>query len=181
MSLFLFVWAIWLFALATDAASTEYGLTGFPANSYDPICATACLRSFSMLTLNCSSEGVTVGMVTFQTSTECYATNTAYLTSVAWCAHTKCMDFKPSASLLEYWWDMQITGQKSAGVVTVPAKWTYAEALAQVETPPTIQLQLADTTLNTTSLTSPNVYKPQYNVLYSTQREGTVENGFGYV
>lgn len=174
-------WATFLFTTAVYAASTEYGLTGFPASSYDPTCATACLRSFSMLTLNCSSEGATVGMVTFQTSTECYATNAAFLTSVAWCAHTKCADYAPSASLMEYWWYMQITGQRSAGAPAVPAKWTYGEALAQVDTPPTVQLDAMDTSLNTTSLAAPDVYEPQYNVLSSIHREGTVENAYGYV
>lgn len=177
----LLLWTIWLAIDAATAASTEYGLTGFPANSYDPVCATACLRSFSTLTLSCSSEGVTVGMVTFETSTECYAVNTPFLTSVAWCAHTKCASVEPSASLMEYWWYMQITGQRSAGVVAVPAKWTYAEALAQVTTPPTTQLDAMDTSLNVTSLAPPSVYEAQYNVLYSTTRESTVENGFGYV
>jgi hypothetical protein len=82
---------------------------------------------------------------------------------------------------MEYWWDMQIRGQKSAGVAAVPAKWTYAEALAEVRMAPTVQLDATETSLNTTSLTPPSVYEAQYNVLYSTQREGTVENGYRYV
>lgn len=76
---------------------------------------------------------------------------------------------------------MQITGQKSAGVAAVPAKWTYAEALAEVRMTPTVQLNPTETSLNTTSLAPPSVYEAQNNVLYSTQREGTVENDYGYV
>ena len=165
--------------LATSAFAGETGLTGFPANVYDPCCATACLRSLNTLTLNCSSKGVTVGMVTFSTPTECYAVDTPFLTSVAWCAHIKCADYHVTASLMEYWWDMQVTGQKAAGVKAVPAKWTYGEALAQVTKPPTFQLSSTDTVLNTTALVAPEIYTEQYNVLYGVQREGTVENGYG--
>lgn len=171
-------WVICLSATAVMAGET--GLTGFPANIYDPYCATACLRALNTLTLSCSSEGVTVGMVTFSTSTECYANNTPYLTSVAWCANTKCAGYDVSASLMEYWWDMQITGQKAAGVKAVPAKWTYGEALGHVTEAPTLHLGATDTVLNDTSLVPPSIYQEQYNVLYGVQREGTVENAFGY-
>lgn len=69
---------------------------------YDPVCGTACIRSFYIMMLNCSSEGEMIGMVHLMTSTECYAENTAYLTSVAWCTNAHCEDEKPPAGLLEY-------------------------------------------------------------------------------
>lgn len=173
----------WLWAITAEAGSLptpEKGLTGWPGKSYDPICATACLRTLNTLTLDCSSGGVTVGMVTFSTSTECYAQNTPFLTSVAWCVHTKCDVEKPSAALLEYWWDMQVTGQKAAGVRAVPAKWTYGEALAQVEEPPQLQLLSTDTLLNQTSLPPDSLWESQFNVLLATYREGRTSNMFGY-
>lgn len=71
-------------------------------NMYDPVCGTACIRSFYIMMLNCSSEGEMIGMVHLMTSTECYAENTAYLTSVAWCTNAHCEDEKPPAGLLEY-------------------------------------------------------------------------------
>lgn len=172
--------ALWTF-VAVGMAYTEYGLTGFPANMYYPVCGTACIRSFYTMMLNCSSEGEMIGMVHLMKLTECYAENTAYLTSVAWCTNVHYQDEKPPADLLESWWDMQITDQKVAGARTVPAKWTYSQALAQVLTPPTVQLTAEDTELNTTSLVAPAVWQAQYNVLYSTQREGTVMNGYGFV
>lgn len=112
---------IWgLLGIAT--AYTEYGLTGLPANSYDPVCGIVCLRSFYVVTLACSTGGETIGMVTLATATECYAEDTAFSTSVAWSTHVKCRDARPSADPLKYWWDMQITGQKTAGARTVPVK-----------------------------------------------------------
>ena len=170
------------FRTVSWAFSTEYGLTGFPANSYDPVCATACYRCLYGLTLECSKQdGVTIGMVTFVTSTECYAANEPFLESVAWCASTKCADVSPSPALMEYWWDQQITGQKNTGTRTVPAKWSYGETLSHIQEPPTFQLAETDTTLNTTALVPPHQYAAQYNVLASTQREGVVTNSFGYV
>jgi hypothetical protein len=133
------------------------------------------------MTLACSTGGETIGMITFATLTECYAEDTAYLTSVAWCTHVKCQDVRPPADLLEYRWDMQITGQKTAGARAIPAKWTYGQALTEVTKPPTFQLNAQDTGLNATALVSPDVWQAQYNVLYSTQREGTLINKYGPV
>ncbi|KAK4902932.1 hypothetical protein LTR27_000871 [Elasticomyces elasticus] len=172
--------ALCCLTISTTAFSTEWGLNGFPANPYDPVCATACLRSFSSLDLSCSDGGVTVGMVTFATSTECFAHNAPFLTSVAWCADSQCADADPSAALMEYWWDMQITGQKTAGVATVPAMWTYAQALAHAEAP-TVQLMAMDTALNVTSRVPSDVYEAQYNVLWSTHHQGTLMNKYGII
>lgn len=154
-------------------------LTGFPANPYDPFCGMACLRSFSSLMLACSDGGEMVGMHAQMTSSSCWASDTSYLTSLAWCMHEKCSTIGIPNSKLERFWETDATGQQSAGVKTVKPKWSYAEALAQVEDKPTVQLTRADTDLNTTALVSPDVYLAQYNILYSIQREITVENGYG--
>lgn len=166
--------------LTFPSALAEGELTGFPANPYDPFCAMTCLRSFSSLMLACSDGGEMVGMHAMMTSSSCWASDTAYLTSLAWCMHDKCsVELNIPNSKLEAFWESDATGQQSAGVKTVKPKWSYAEALAQVEGKPTVQLTRADTDLNVTSLVSPDVYKAQYNVLYSIQREITVENGYG--
>lgn len=154
-------------------------LTGFPANPYDPYCGMACLRSLSSLMLACSDGGEMVGMHAIMTSSSCWASDTPYLTSLAYCMHDKCSSIGIPNSKLEKFWETDATGQQSAGVQTVKPKWSYAEALAQVKEKPTVQLTRADTDLNTTSLVSPDVYTAQYNILYSIQREVTVENGYG--
>jgi hypothetical protein len=168
-------------ALATTAAAcTSKGLTGFPALTWNPLCASACLRSLSSLHLSCTGESEMVGMVMVMTTTECYAENEAFLTSLAWCVNVECADGDYSSVLLEYFWDEQATGQKSAGQAAVPAKWTYAEALSHVTSPPTFQLLQSDTHLNRTSLVPPETYRAQLNVLSSVQEETIRENGYGY-
>ena len=125
--------------------------------------------------------GETVGMMTMMTSSLCWASNTPYLTSLAWCMHTKCAEFNVPNSKLESFWEQEATGQSTAGVSTVPAKWSFAEALANVPGPPLYQLTVDDLDLNTTSLVPSETYLMQWNVLTSVQRETTVENGYGSV
>jgi hypothetical protein len=121
-----------------------------------------------------------VGMHAIMTSSTCWASNTPYLTSLAWCMHEKCsVELSIPNSKLEAFWESDATGQKSAGVKTVKPKWSYAEALAGVKERPKIQLTKEDMHLNATALVAPNVYQAQFNVLFSIQREVTVENGYG--
>ncbi len=156
------------------------GLTGFPANPYDPYCAMSCLRSLYSLLLSCSSTGDTIGMVTNPTSSSCWAGNTPYLTSLAWCIHAQCAEFDVPNSKLEWFWETEATGQSTAGEQLVPPKWSYAMALANVNPqPPTNHLAATATELNVTSLVSPDVYLEQWNVLTAVQEEGTTENAYG--
>ncbi|KAI1045562.1 hypothetical protein LB505_013139 [Fusarium chuoi] len=67
--------------LALQVSSTyAQGLEGYGLTSYDPVCAEACLRSFTPLMLPCSSmhDGH------MATPPACRANDTAFLTSVAW-------------------------------------------------------------------------------------------------
>ena len=176
MKLFMHIGSVCL--LVTSVVG-EGELTGFPANPYNPYCAMSCLRSLYTLKLSCSSMGETVGMMTMMTSPSCWASNTPYLTSLAWCMHTKCAEFGVPNSKLESFWEQEATGQSTAGVKTVPAKWSFAEALANVPRSPIKQLSVDDADLNTTSLVPPDMYRMQWNVLTSVQRETTVENGYG--
>lgn len=167
--------------LAKTVLGQGLGLTGYPANAYDPYCAMSCVRSLYGLLLSCSSQGDRVGMVTSPTSSECWATNTPYLTSLAWCMNTTCSEFDIPTSKLEWFWETEATGQSTAGQVLVPPKWSYAIALSNVNPkPPANQLAANDTYLNVTSVVSPTVYEEQWNVLTALQREGKTENGLGY-
>ena len=170
----------WLLATSVLAATPFEGvLNGFPVNPYDPFCAMSCLRSLYSLSLSCSSMGDTVGMMTMVTTSACWAENTPYLTSLAWCMHTRCAEYNIPMSKFEYFWETQSTGQSSAGEIGVPAKWSYSETLANISSPPTIQLTPMDKWLNNTSLVSPLVYQEQWNILTSVQRETVLENTYG--
>lgn len=180
MKITLPLWSAWLLVPPVLAgAPFQSALNGFPANPYDPFCAMSCLRSLYSLRLSCSSTGDTVGMMTMKTSSACWAENTPYLTSLAWCMHTKCSEYNVKNSKLEYFWETESTGQSDAGETGVPPKLSYTEALANITSPPTIQLTPEDTWLNDTSLVSPLVYEEQWNVLTSVQRETAKKNAYG--
>jgi hypothetical protein len=178
MKIFSLISSIFLLATAVVA---QNGLTGLPTNTYDPVCAMACVRSLYTLSLSCSTGGGSLGMVTLTTSPECWATNDQYLTSLAYCMKTKCAKFNVPNSKFESFWELQATGQTNAGVKSVPAKWSYAEALAQLPSPPNVTLASNATWLNQTSLVSPITYTAQYNVLFGVQRETSFENLSGQV
>lgn len=119
-------------------------------------------------------------MMTMLTSSACWAENTPYLTSLAWCMHEKCAEFNNTAAELEYFWETEATGQSNAGQTGVAPKWTYSESLANASaSPPTTVLAVNATSLNSTSLVNPLVYLKQWNILTSVQRETAQENVFG--
>jgi len=172
--------SVWLLASPVFADVPFSGaLNGFPVNPYDPFCAMSCLRSLSSLMLSCSSMGDMVGMMMMTTQPACWAENTPYLTSLAWCMHTKCAEFDIPSSKFELFWETQATGQGNAGVQSVPAKWSYSEALANTPKPPKIQLSPVDEWLNDTSIVSPLIYQKQWNILTGVQRETKLENTYG--
>ena len=178
-SVFYSAWLLKTSILVLGGAPFQGALNGFPANPYDPYCAMSCLRSLYTLELSCSSKGDTVGMMTGMTSSACWAENTPYLTSLAWCMHTKCAEYKIKDSKLEHFWETEATGQSSAGEIGVPPKWSCSETLANIPNPPTVQLTPADKSLNDTSLVPPLVYLEQWNVLTAVQRETVLENTYG--
>ncbi|KAH8173486.1 ferric reductase like transmembrane component domain-containing protein [Sarocladium implicatum] len=109
------------------------------------------------------------------TPADCRANNTAFLTSVAWCLADKCSDERDS--VIQGYWEQQVTGSKD-----VPAKWSYFEALAEVDPkPPGYQLSTEDMHLNETSLVDPDAYLKQWNVLGAVYHEMVVESRYGII
>ncbi|CAK7215173.1 hypothetical protein SBRCBS47491_002393 [Sporothrix bragantina] len=186
-----------LFSLFSSTFAFNFGaLTGIPTNNYDPYCAMACVRSLNGLMLACSStmgSGGMIGMMDFSTSSACWASDTPYLTSLAYCMYLQCskeeytLGEEIPASKSEWFWETEATGQITAGAILVTPKWTYAQALVQAQAAaanassfgglPTLD---ADAMwLNTTSLVSPLTYTEQWNVLVAVQQETTKENTYG--
>ncbi|KAH0491920.1 hypothetical protein TgHK011_003322 [Trichoderma gracile] len=156
----LFFWTPGAFAL----------LEGFGRTSYDPLCAESCLRSFTSLMLPCTDMEHGMGMMS--TPPSCRAESTPFLTSVAWCMSDKCVGVP--ASKLEAYWEDWVTGDKG-----VQPKWTFSEALANVDPrPPKLQLNSSDTTLNATSIVSPTTYPSQWNVLGAVRDETAIESKY---
>ncbi len=144
---------------------------------YEPLCAESCLRALSSYTLDCTSPADHHGGHSHGSSTtpDCYASNTPFLTSVAWCFSTKCAEHSVPVSTLQRFWERFVTASNGK----VAAKWSYPIALANVgPQPPTHQLDGADTDLNVTSIVSPDAYLKQWNVLGMVAREGVVESKY---
>jgi hypothetical protein len=91
----------------------EGGLTRLPASPHDPYRAMSCLRSLSSLMLDCSGGGETVGMHAIMTSTTCWANNTPYLTSLAWCMYEqRSKHISIPNSKLETFWERRSASQR---------------------------------------------------------------------
>ena len=128
-------------ALGMDMALTNtrngHGLIGYGITMYKPNCAFSCRAAISSATLECSTmmemEGMEMDMedMMYETSPDCYATDDAFLQTMAYCISSKCEDV--SKWELEKYWQANIPGSKA--VQPVP-KWTYQQALEKVTSPP---------------------------------------------
>jgi hypothetical protein len=127
--------------------------------------------------LECSTMSGAMGMMSSapMTSPQCYANDTPWLTTLAWCMQAECAQYNVSGSRLEGFWETQSTSSK-----TVAPKWGYTETLNNISQPPTRVLTKNDTDLNSTALVDPVAWQAQYNALWSVQRENVVESGFRY-
>ncbi|KAK4159057.1 ferric reductase like transmembrane component-domain-containing protein [Cladorrhinum sp. PSN259] len=142
-----------LLALSSPAAA----LIGYGITMYDPSCAFGCYDSISGYMLECSvhehgSTGAHSHGAGGPTSPECRSGDTPFLTTLAHCIKSTCDPSTPVWKI-EKFWTQQATGSK-----TVAPKWSYGEALAQVEEPPTIQVNTTDM-LTITSLVDPETAK----------------------
>ena len=166
---------LWLACLASSPVLGA--LVGYGIYPYKPVCAYACDRSLSSLTLACSSDmGSGSDMSSAPTtSPQCRAGDTPWLTTLAWCMRTECVDQNVPTSELEAFWEEQCTGDPS-----VAPKWSYSTTLVNIAQPPTQELSKTDDVLNITALVDSAIYKAQHNALTAVQRENVVESGFGY-
>jgi len=156
------------------------GLRGLTMPTEDPACAFACTGSLAGFALACSTEdhgdhgGGHGHGSPVMTMPSCRAVDEPYLTTVAWCMSTKCADFAVPISRLEEVWELEITGDPS-----VPAKWSYTEALLHVDRPPTRTLVDGDQ-LNLTSL-APASWQVSYNTATVMDHESRTQSIYGCV
>lgn len=155
------------------------GLPGVAGPVDDPACAYACTGSLSSFALECSVEdhgghgGHSHGASVY-TSPECRANNTPYLTTLAWCLHTKCAPYDVLTSRLETIWEQEATTDPS-----VLPKWSYTEALLNVANPPTRQLVMGET-INTT-LVAPASWDVSFNTAVVMAHSTMMVNALGCV
>jgi hypothetical protein len=104
-------------------------------------------------------DGMDMMMMDAETTPECYATDDAFLQTLAWCMSTHCKDV-PVWSLEEYW-KMNVAGRME---VQPDPKDTYQETLAKMKVAPTETL-VNGNPLNKTSLISEDDYLSNLNSL----------------
>jgi hypothetical protein len=180
--------AVWLACLWAAWPATGK-LVGYGIQPYSPECAFSCLRCLESYMLDCTALDAPLNNMddSSMTSPQCYASSVPWLTTMAWCLHTYCPQFHLKTSELETWWENQVTG-----TADVAPMWGYTQALANISTTPTVEAGTATMNmnmgsmatampyLNTTSLLPYDTWLPQYNTLWSVQRENVVESGYRY-
>ncbi|KAK5059984.1 hypothetical protein LTR84_009867 [Exophiala bonariae] len=131
-------------SLLLTAASAAF--VGLGTTAYKPYCCTACRASLAAATLACTphhhggahSHGAT-------TPPDCYASDEAFLTSLAYCLNVTCTDQEQLPIWeLEKWWAQKVTENP-----TVPPTLLYTQALGLIGVPPQGEYS-AGLTLNTT-------------------------------
>ncbi|GKT57100.1 ferric-chelate reductase [Colletotrichum tofieldiae] len=160
-------------AMGSDGRA-GHGLVGYGIEMFDPPCAFACRDAISSATLSCStvSSDDMAGMV--MTDGECYATDDAFLGTLAWCVASRCEEI-PEWKLEKYWKD-NVAG---AAAVQPDPKVTYQQALAKVNGTPAA-VYVATGPLNETSLVSQELWYAAYNtdVVFEGQESMQAKYGF---
>lgn len=141
----------------------EHGFVGYGINAMDPTCAFACRDSISSATLRCSEVmthdmGGMSGMGDMvMTDPGCYATNDAFLQTLAWCIKSHCQDV-PTWKL-EQFWLVRVPGN----YIDQPnPQYTYQEALVKIRGVPNATYD-GTGNLNETSVVSEDLWFPAYN------------------
>ena len=158
---------------------SEYGFVGYGINAFDPFCAFACRDSISGATLNCSevmSDGMG-GMSDMNdmvmTEPECYATDDAFLQTLAWCVQSHCKD-TPVWKLERFWKD-NVAGTYAH---QPDPKTTYQQALAKINGTPTAVYNETGS-LNDTSIVSKDLWFAAHNTDTIFIHQESQQEGYG--
>ncbi|KAL8932296.1 MAG: hypothetical protein Q9216_006894 [Gyalolechia sp. 2 TL-2023] len=140
-----------------------HGLVGYGISMYNPQCAFACRDVLSTSILNCSepadmSHGMGMAMsMESETSPECYATDDAFLSTLAYCMTTHCQQV--ATWKLEKYWNLNVAGRSPNQPIP---KATYERTLASINTKPNETLMVGEE-LNQTMVISDEDYQGSYN------------------
>ncbi|KAK2747992.1 hypothetical protein FQN57_001583 [Myotisia sp. PD_48] len=133
-----------------------FAFIGLGIEMYHPSCAFACRAAIASAPLSCSTHGEGEHSKA-QTTPDCRAGNTPFLTTLAWCMNSTCDPSTVSTWQLEKYWR-----EKATGGVTVLPKWSYVEAIHQVANPPSREWEGdAHNTLNFTAIVPHHSWESQ--------------------
>ncbi|KAF2841328.1 hypothetical protein M501DRAFT_989858 [Patellaria atrata CBS 101060] len=144
---------------------TSYKFPGYGFSWYDPACGFACNNAISSAPLSCTStEHGHSHHGSGPTSPECYASDSAYLTTLAYCIKSNCDPAKvPTWKREKYWATKVISG------ASVAPKWDYSRALEEIIEEPTVEYNSSSgAVLNETMLVPMASYDMNYkfNVMF---------------
>ncbi|KAF2108034.1 ferric reductase like transmembrane component [Lophiotrema nucula] len=165
----------------TSQGRKGYGLIGYGITMYKPNCAYSCRAAISGSALNCSivmddMKGMDMGgMSMTETEPECYATDDAYLQTVAYCVSVKCPKLKDSEK--ENWWYMNVVGRDEG---QPDPKESYRQALDKVSSPPTEEMVSGDP-LNKTMLVNKFDYVSNWNAQDQFEEQEDLHEKYGIV
>ncbi|KEY73505.1 hypothetical protein S7711_03673 [Stachybotrys chartarum IBT 7711] len=158
-----------------------HGTVGLGLVMYDPICAYMCRNSITGWMLDCP-EGEYVaghshhGGGHMMPSPVCYANNAPFLQTLAWCIHTHC-DENLSLAKIETYWERNAAGS----LLNMPVpRYSYQEALARVDEPPT-EIVNSTETLNRTSLIDEWLYAAHMGANHGIELNMSINNHYSLV
>ena len=173
-------WVLFIPLACTPASAQDVLLPGFGNYPWTPVCAQACLQSFRPYWLNCTDleqAKKPYDPVNPATSPSCYASSPAFLTSAAWCFHSRCSPDITIANLEAYW--RGAIASPGGLKQKPPPMWSYTVALDRVDPkPPKTQLVVGDIWLNETSLLPEVAYTAAANGLITLIHEEVNESKF---
>ena len=135
---------------------------------YTPVCGHTCRETVQENRLECSPNG------TAATSAGCFASNTPYLTTLAYCLSTKC-DSETFLELSSFWSRFSVD---STSPLTAP-QLSYKVALQKAGTPNVTAYP--GTLLKQPSLVSNEAYEIQLNSLNSWNEAESTQSKAAYV
>ena len=155
------------------------GIVGFGISLYQDLCCQACYDSLSALFLTCTTfpDDMSTDMdmdamsMMGTTSAECYATNTPWLQTMAYCIQSNCNAHGYPA-------DKQaicFSNQAVAGASTP----TFQDSLPSMA--PTVELAANATWLNVTSLVNSDTYYATYGTEGEFARSEYIHTRYSYV
>ena len=154
----------------------EHGFVGYGIIPFEPICAFACRDSIASATLNCSMTmkmDDMSGMEMAMTDPECYATDNAFLQTLAWCMVTRCKDVL--AWKLEKFWKENVAGTYA---VQPDPKMSWREALDKIDGTPTIVYGETGS-LNKTSVVSEDLWFTAYSTDKVFREQESMQEKYG--
>lgn len=173
-----------LSGIIQNGRAAESGIMGFGLSLYQDLCCQTCHDSLSALYLNCTTFPTHEGMdmstdmdmdmemdMMPMTSDECYATNTPWLQTMAYCIQQNCNADRYSA-------DKQAKCF-STHAVAGASEPTFHDSLPAKA--PTVELSVDAMWLNTTSLVNKDTYNSIFGTLKEFTRQEYMHTRYSYV